>query len=59
MNEAIETIERDDFTAFIYYDTDTLNPREDWDNLGKIVSRNLHQMKTSSFRAIKTMISNA
>ena len=41
MENAIETIERGGFTARIYYDTDTLNPRKDWDNLGKIVSRKL------------------
>lgn len=41
MENAIETIERGGFTANIYYDTDTLNPRKDWDNLGKIVSRKL------------------
>lgn len=41
MENAIETIERDGFTAYIYYDTDTLNPRKDWDNFGKIVSRKL------------------
>lgn len=41
MENAIETIERDGFTAYIYYDTDTPNPRKDWDNFGKIVSRKL------------------
>lgn len=53
MNEAIETIERDDFTAFIYYDTDTLNPREDWDNLGKIVSRKLTSDENFEFSGDK------
>lgn len=41
MENAIETVKRGGFTAHIYYDTDTLNPRKDWDNLGKIVSRRL------------------
>lgn len=41
MENAIETIRRGGFAAHIYYDTDTLNPRKDWDNLGKIVSRKL------------------
>lgn len=41
MENAIETIEHDGFTAHIYYDTDPLDPRKDWDNLGKIVSRKL------------------
>lgn len=41
MENAIETIERGGFTARIYYDTNTLNPRKDLDTLGKIVSRKL------------------
>lgn len=41
MKNVIETVKRGGFTANIYYDTDTLNPRKDWDNLGKIVSRKL------------------
>lgn len=41
MENAIETIERRGFTASIYYDSNPLNPREDCDNLGKIVSRKL------------------
>ena len=41
MENAIETIKRGGFTAHIYYDTDTLNPRKDWDNFGKIASRKL------------------
>lgn len=41
MENAIETVKRGGFTAHIYYDTDSLGPRKDCDNLGKIVSRRL------------------
>lgn len=41
MENAIETVKRGGFTAHIYYDTNSLDPRKDCDNLGKIVSRKL------------------
>lgn len=41
MENAIETVKRGGFTAHIYYDTNSLGPRKDCDNLGKIVSRKL------------------
>lgn len=53
MENAIETIERGGFTARIYYDTDTLNPRKDWDNLGKIVSRKLTSDENFEFSGDK------
>lgn len=41
METVIEMIKRNGFTAHICYDSNPMNPRKDWDNLGKIVSRKL------------------
>ena len=41
MENIIEMIKRNDFTAHICYDSNPMNPRKDWDNFGKIVSRKL------------------
>lgn len=41
METVIEMIKRNGFTAHICYDSNPMNPRKDWDNIGKIVSRKL------------------
>lgn len=53
MENVIEMIKRNGFTAHICYDSNPMNPRKDWDNLGKIVSRKLTSDEEFEFSGAK------